>query len=292
VEFALDGVPVTVGTRRERALLALLAVHAGTAVPVDRLVEELWSGGAPPHALSSLRVHVSRLRKILPEGMLLTKGSGYQLLLPSCALDSERFADAVRHGRTLLRTGDGRGASAMFSGALGLWRGPALDGLCDVPSLAAEAARLEETRLLATEEWIEAELALGAHRELTGHIGALVEQHPLRERLWAQLMRALYRSGRQADALRTYQRARGVLVEQLGIEPGAELRRLETAVLSQSPELELGESRPIWSTRDPALRADGARRCHGHGSARRQPAPALPLLAAGRTLRPGGCRPF
>jgi class 3 adenylate cyclase/DNA-binding SARP family transcriptional activator len=227
---------------RERVLLALLLLSAGRVVPSERLTEELWSGRPPEQALKALRVHVSRLRRALREagadGALATHTRGYSLRVDPDALDAARFETLLARGRHQGAEGDHRGAAASLREALSLWRGPALSGVADTGLLQVEAARLEDARLAALEERIDADLAAGRHSELTAELDALTRVHPLRERLWAQRMLALYRAGRQAEALRAYQDLRLLLGEELGIEPDADLSRLETAILRHDPGLD------------------------------------------------------
>jgi predicted ATPase/DNA-binding SARP family transcriptional activator len=236
----VDGdVPVALGTPKERAVLALLAVNANRVVSIDRLAEELWNGEPPDQAVSALRVYVSHLRKVLPADRLLTKEPGYLLRLDDDELDAARFEAMVEAARAAHDRGDFAGAAGRFDSALALWRGMVLEDVPPTASVAAEAMRLEEARLAAVEDHVAAELAIGRHRTLVAELSALVDEYPLRERLWEHLVLALYRCGRQAEALRAYQRARATLVEELGIEPGPELRTLEAAVLAQDPALNL-----------------------------------------------------
>ncbi|MDQ3943589.1 MAG: AAA family ATPase [Actinomycetota bacterium] len=220
---------------RERVLLALLLLSASRVVSSERLADELWRGRPPEEALKALRVHVSRLRRALREigadGVLATHARGYSVRVDPDALDAARFETLLARGRHQAAEGDHRRAAASLREALSLWRGPALSGVADTGLLQVEAARLEDARLAALEERIDADLAAGRHSELTAELDALTRAHPLRERLWAHRMLALYRAGRQAEALRAYQDLRRLLGEELGIEPGADLSRLETAIL-------------------------------------------------------------
>jgi predicted ATPase/DNA-binding SARP family transcriptional activator len=234
VQAVRAGRDVPLGGPRQRALLALLAVDAGRVVPAGRLVEELWLGRPPLGAAKTLRSYVSRLRSALaPEVALVARGGGYALSADPGQLDVARFEALVAEGQAALAAGEAVAAGNRFRGALGLWRGPALADVLDVEPLAREAARLEELRLAAVEGRLEADLAAGSHGEVAGELEGLVGEFPLRERLWYLLMLALYRGGRQADALAAYRRARAVLAEELGLEPGPELRELEEAVLRQ-----------------------------------------------------------
>ncbi len=244
-EVLRQGVALPLGPGRPRILLALLLVHTNKVVPVDRLLDELWRENPPPSAAQALQVHVSNLRRLLePErrpGMtaevLVTRRPGYVLESPPESCDAVRFEVLVAEGRRALDEHQPADASRVLDEALALWRGPVLADLADEPFVQAEATRLEDLKLLATEGRIEAQLGLGRHRELVSALEALVQQHPFREHLWAQLIVALYRSGRQADALRAFQRLRQGLGEELGLEPSPELRLLEAAVLRHDPKL-------------------------------------------------------
>lgn len=240
-EATHEGRTLVLGAR-ERVLLALLLLSAGRAVSSERLADELWSGRPPEQALKALRVHVSRLRRAMREvgadGVLATHARGYSVRADPDALDAVRFETLLARGRHQAADGDHQGAAASLREALSLWRGPALSGVADTARLQVEAARLEDARLAALEERIDADLATGRHSELTAELDALTRAHPLRERLWAQRMLALYRAGRQAEALRAYQDLRRLLGEELGIEPDADLSRLETAILRHDPGLD------------------------------------------------------
>jgi DNA-binding SARP family transcriptional activator len=225
---------------RQRELLAVLLLHANEVVSSDRLIDELWPGDPPPTAAKVIQNSVSQLRKLLEPEVLVTRSPGYLLLLQPGELDADRFQRMVEQARADLSANAAAEAAEQLREALALWRGPALADFADAPFARVEAARLEELRSAATEDRIEAELALGRHGDLVAELEALVAQHPLRERLRAQLMVALYRSGRQAEALRVYHETREILVEELGLEPGRALQRLERAVLVHDPSLELG----------------------------------------------------
>jgi len=231
-----DGQPIALAGEKERILLASVALGANQVVSVDRLIDALWGEDPPATAANTLQAHVSRLRKKLaaagaPEALASAPG-GYLLRVGPGEVDTLCFEDLVRTA-----TGEPAEAADRLGEALALWRGLALT---DVPSdaLRGERARLEELHRLANERRIEADLALGRHAELVGEIEAVVQADPLRETPRRQLMLALYRSGRQADALATYREAREVLAEELGIDPGPELRKLELAILNQAPELD------------------------------------------------------
>jgi len=226
------------GGPKQRALLAVLLLHRCEAVSTDRLIDELWGERAPATAAKTVQVYVSNLRKALGDGLLVTRGHGYMLQTEPGQVDLDRFEMLVAEGRRALQAGDPRGASDRLREALGLWRGPPLADFAYAPFARGETVRLEEARLAALEDRIDADLALGEHAALVGELESLVREHPLRERLQAQLMLALYRSGRQADALERYRQARCELVDGLGIEPGPALQELERAILAHDPALQ------------------------------------------------------
>jgi predicted ATPase/DNA-binding SARP family transcriptional activator len=234
VQVVRAGRDVGLGGPRPRAVLAMLVLEAGRVVPAGRLIEEVWRGSPPPGAAKTLRSYISRLRALLaPEAVLTARGGGYVLGVDPGAVDAVRFEQLASSGQAALGQGEAAAAAGCFQEALGLWRGRALADVCEVEPLAREAARLEELRLVAAEGRIEADIELGLHAEVTGELEGLVGEQPLRERLWRLLVLALYRAGRQADALAAYRRARDLLAAELGLEPGEELRQLEEAVLRQ-----------------------------------------------------------
>ena len=235
-EVDRDGRPVRLGGRKQRTLLAVLALQAGAPVPPHRLIDALWPEHDPA-APARLQVYVSQLRRALGDpGAIELHTGGYALAVAPEAVDATRFERLARDGREALAGGDAQRAADTLRDALALWRGPALDDL-DAALADGAVGRLEELRLAALEDRVEADLALGRHRELVAELEQLVARQPLRERPRAALMLALYRSGRQAEALDAYQAARRTLVEQLGIEPGAELRELQSAILRQDAGL-------------------------------------------------------
>jgi predicted ATPase/DNA-binding SARP family transcriptional activator len=231
-----DGHVMDVGGPRPRALLIALALAGGYPVPADQLLDQVWRDEQPMDR-NRLQVHISRLRRTLGGDHISTQAGGYALAVPAGALDADQFERLAADGCAALKREDAATAADLLRQALGLWRGAPLAEFADSGFAAPVITRLEETRLAAIEDRIEADLILGGDGELTGELEALVRAHPLRERLWGQLIVALYRSGRQGDALGAYQRARAVLADQLGVDPGPELRRLESAVLSQDPTL-------------------------------------------------------
>jgi DNA-binding SARP family transcriptional activator len=239
-----EGVEVSLGGRKPRALLAGLLLRANEVVPADRLIDELWGEDSPQDAAAALRVNVSRLRKALPQDVVTTRPPGYVVRVEPDALDLHRFERLADEGRSLLARGRAADASDRLRHALSLWTGPALADFAYESFAQAAIARLEEIRLAAIELRIDADLALGRHEELVGELEALVAEHPLRERLRRCLMTALYRSGRQAEALDVYRNARRVLVDGLGIEPSASLHELERAILRQDPSLDLEAPTP------------------------------------------------
>jgi predicted ATPase/class 3 adenylate cyclase len=235
---ALDGARhVALGGRKRRAVLAVLLLHPNETLESERLIDELWGESPPANALKTLQVHVSRLRKELAPEVLVTREHGYELQLDVDELDANRFEGLLEDARGELAAGNPDRALAALERSLALWRGPPLADLAYEPFAQTEIARLEDLRVAAIEHLIEAKLALGRHGEVIGQLEQLVEEHPYREALRAQLMLALYRADRQADALQAYQDARRQLVEDLGIEPGARLRELEAAVLAQDDSL-------------------------------------------------------
>jgi len=231
-----DG-PVALGAPKQRTLLAVLLLHRGEPVSSDRLIDEIWGEQPPASATKLVQGYVSNLRKALGDGLLVTVGRGYVLRVEPGQVDVDRFETLVAEGRRALEGGDALTAGAVLREALALWRGPALADFAYEPFAQPEIARLEEARLAALEDRIDADLASGEHARLVGELEALVREHPLRERLQGQLMLALYRSGRQADALETYHTARDRLIDELGLEPGPELKELERAILAQDPAL-------------------------------------------------------
>ena len=238
------GGEVSLGGPKPRALLAVLLLHANEVVPTDRLIDELWGEDSPEDAAAALRVNVSRLRKALAQDVLTTRAPGYVIRVEPDELDLHRFERLVDEGRSLLARGLASDASERLRDALALWRGPALADFAYESFAQAAIARLEEIRLAALELRIDADLALGRHDELVGELEALVAEHPLRERLRMYLMTALYRSGRQAEALDAYQEARRALVDELGIDPSPALQELERAILRQDPALDVEAPAP------------------------------------------------
>lgn len=239
MEVREGGRSLPIGSGKQRALLALLLLNPGEIVGTERLVDALWGDSPPASALNSVHIYVSQLRKVLGDECLVTRGRGYVLMLEPGQLDLDRFERMVDDGRRLLAEGRAESAREALRGAFALWRGAPLVDFVGEPFAQNEIARLEDLRLAALETRIEADFMLGRHGELIGELHTLTAEKPLHERFWAQLMLALYRSGRQSEALGAYQKARRVLVEQVGLPPGPELQRLEKAILAQDPGLEV-----------------------------------------------------
>src|SRR5262245_32408099 len=227
-----DGV-LALGGAKPRALLALLLLHANEVVSRDRLIDELWGASPPETAPTAVQVHVSQLRKTLGRDLILTRPPGYLIRVNDGELDLDRFERlvATAHGEEPAR------AAGLLREALALWRGLPLAEL-ELSFALAERNRLEERRLAALEQRIQADLELGRHAELVPELEGIVREHPLRERLRGQLMLALYRCGRQADALEVYRSGRRLLDEELGLKPDDELQRLEKAILNHDPSLD------------------------------------------------------
>jgi DNA-binding SARP family transcriptional activator len=243
LEMRIKGRPVPIASARQRIVLAMLLMATNHLVTVDMLIDAVWDGNPPSSARGQIQICISALRRLIgaPE-LIETSPNGYRIRVTGDQLDSNTFNAALDRGRAAAAGGHLESALEHLDSALRLWRGPALAGL---PGRAAEtfANRLEERRLLAIEDRIERRLGLGAHRELVAELVTLTSEYPLRERLWGFQMTALYRSGRQAEALAAYRAARQVLVDELGLEPGANLRRLESAILSHDSSLDVAAQR-------------------------------------------------
>lgn len=238
LELYRDGTRVPIASRLRRVLLAVLLVHRDQVVPVSTLTASLWPARPPAAVAKSLHIHVHRLRRALGgAGALPYRSTGYALAVAPEDVDIYRFDWLVRQGRAALSAGDHPTAAETLRQAIELCRGPALQGMDEVPELAAEAGRIEELRLVALEGRFAAELALGESASVVAELDRLVAAYPLRERFRAQLMLALYRAGRKADALTVYRNGRRILVEELGIEPNPECRELERAILVDHPAL-------------------------------------------------------
>src|ERR671923_1751849 len=231
---------IEVAGAKRRALLVILLLHRNEVISRDRLVDLLWGERPPPSALHSLEVHVSKLRGLVPGdgARLQTRPRGYVLRVEPGELDLERFERLAEDGRAALAQGDPERADRLLREALSEVRGPALAEFAFEPFAQAPMAELAELPMAVLEDRVDADLSLGGHATLVGELEALVAAEPLRERRRRQLMLALYRCGRQGEALAAYRDARHVLVEELGIEPTRELRELEQAILRQDPTLD------------------------------------------------------
>jgi DNA-binding SARP family transcriptional activator len=246
LDVVVDGRSVPLGGIKQRTLLAILVLHANEVVATDRLIDELWPDGTPASALATLQGYVSRLRKALdPDGenggaaTIAFRPPGYVLTAPAEQIDAFRFEQLVAEAEARASNGAAGEAAALLRDALALWRGAALADFAYEQFAQAEIARLDELRLKAIEDRTDAELACGRHAALVAELEALVAQHPLRERLRRQLMLALYRSGRQSEALDVYRDARRTLHDELGLEPTRALSELERSILQQDPSLDL-----------------------------------------------------
>ena len=292
---------VELGRPKQRALLAVLLVHANQVVPLDRLIEELWGEEQPAQAGASLQAYVSHLRRALEPGrpartpprVLVTQPPGYRLVVAPGDLDAARFVALAEQGHRLLEGGQPGPAAQVLREALGLWRGPALADVADEAFAQAERQRLEEHRLAALEDRLAAELAVGGHAAAAAELAELVGLHPFRERLHGLLMLALYRAGRQAEALRAFQAARHTLREELGIDPSPWLRQLEADILRQAPALDWTAPAPAQADPPPPVETAEA------ATAAAAPVPPSPgehelvgreaqLAAVGAAVRAGG----
>jgi DNA-binding SARP family transcriptional activator len=254
VEVRVDDAPAALGGPRQRAVLAVLAIRPNQVVSVDRLIDDIWEEHPPERAVHTVHVFVSRLRRALAAagGRLITRPPGYVLELKADELDADRFERLYKAGRAALDAGRAEDAVGLLTQALALWRGPPLADFTYEPFAQGAIARLDELRLGAREELIEAQLAAGRHEQVVSELEFLIREHPFRERPRGQLMLALYRCGRQAQALEAFQDARQTLVEELAVEPGDALRELEQAILRQDAALQLaavGESAVATSAR-------------------------------------------
>ena len=240
VEAEDNGQTLDLGGLRERVLLARLLLSANQVVSVGRLAEDLWSGGPPPHGTATVRVYIARLRRVLGPhaSLLVTQPPGYRLNVDDDQFDALRFEKLLRSAEAAMSAGRADIAASTLREALGLWRGPALSDVADLQFARADADRLEEARLTALENRVDADLACGRHASLVGELDSLAANHPLRERFTGQRILALYRCGRQAEALSAYADLRARLAEELGIDPSPGLRRLQERILRQDPALD------------------------------------------------------
>ncbi|MDT5250363.1 MAG: family transcriptional regulator, regulator of embCAB operon, partial [Mycobacterium sp.] len=238
-----DGAPVAIPGTKPRAILAMLGLHSGSVVPADVLIELLWGDDPPRTAAKALQTHISNLRRTLGDGFVLTEGAGWTLA--GTGVDASDYKSAAKLGRTAAAAGDTSQAVVRFEAALTLWRGT--PELPDGQRGSAEKTRWIETHAALVEDRADALLARGRAAELIGELEAAVADAPLRERRWGQLMLALYRAGRQGEALSAYQRARSLLADQLGVDPGPDLRRLESAIVVQDEALDIPVAQHISS---------------------------------------------
>src|SRR3984885_11895624 len=237
LEVSLDRGPLSLGGRKQRTLLAVRWLHANEVVSRDELMDALWGERVPPSAAESLDAYVYRLRKLVGHDRLLRARGGYVLRVQPGELDVDQFEQLVASASGAAASGDHETTIEVVIEALGMWRGPAWADMLDLPLAGAESRRLEELRLGALESRIEAELARGAGSRLVPELEQLVSEHPLRERLVSSLMLALYRAGRQTDALELFGAARGRLIDELGLEPGPGLHELHQRILEHEPSL-------------------------------------------------------
>jgi DNA-binding SARP family transcriptional activator len=238
LQVVRDAEPVGLGAAQQRALLSVLVLHRGEAVSIDGLIDELWGERAPVTAAKTVQVYVSQLRKALGAGVIVTEGRGYRLAIAPEAVDVGRFEALRAEGRRALADGDAARAKERLCSALELWRGEPLADFAYEPFAQAAIGRLQEARVAALEDRIEADLALGSDGELIPELESLIASNPLRERLRGQLMLALYRAGRQADALAAYRQTSELLREELGLEPSRVLRELERSILEHDASLD------------------------------------------------------
>jgi len=236
LEVSDDGRKLALGGPKQRAVLAHLILRANRVVQADLLIDGLWGEEPPESARNTLQTYIYRLRKLLGGNRIEGRDGGYVLVAAPDEIDGVRFEFLVKEGKASINS-DPAAAAAILADALSLWRADALADVTEEPSLRGEAARLEELRLAATEHRIAAEIAMGGHSTVVSELESLTSRYPLRERLWASLMLALYRSGRQAEALSTYERARQVLGEELGADPSPELQHLHEQILTGAPDV-------------------------------------------------------
>ena len=252
-EVVKGGVAIPIRGAKQRALLALLALNRGSPVSADRLIDQLWGDGQTAKPANALQAQIVQLRRTLGASAIVTSESGYALDVSAGDLDAARFEDLVAEGRRLSAEGELALASAVLGDALRLRRGEPLSEFAYAGFADAERAHLNELALVATEYRVEADLGLGHHNELVGELEALCREHPLRERLWELLMLALYRAGRQAEALRAFTEIRDRLVDELGIDPGSSLRDLEARILEHDPSLAAEQPAPARAPAMPSL---------------------------------------
>jgi DNA-binding SARP family transcriptional activator len=238
LEVRSRGMRLALGGRKQQILLGMLLCRANELVALETLMEAIWGDAPPRTAEQNLRVYVYHLRNVLgSKWRIIWRAHGYGLVIQDGELDAHRFAELAARGRRALEEGSPRAGISYFNEALSLWRGPALMGLLDVEPLRSRAVLLDEQRLGVLEARAAAELALGRHSHVIGELQSLAAEYPLREHLQAQLMVALYRSGRRAEALAVYRTTRRILVNELGVEPGTRLRQLHQGILSDDARI-------------------------------------------------------
>ena len=283
-----DG-PIQLGGPKQRATLAILLLNANRVVSIDRLADDLYAGRAPVTAATQVHRQISELRKLLgKEARLETRTPGYVLHVGGEQLDLRRFERLTEEARQALARGEAERAFELQREALALWRGPALSDLEREPFAQVATGRLEEILLVALEQRVDADLALGRHRELVGELDELATLHPLHEPFAQRLMLALYRSGRQGDALEVYRRTRATLSDGFGIEPGRKLHELERAILNQDPTLQLARPGDSRFTGPIRARPSFERRTAGGPSRRGRAACGAPRAGvADRATAPG-----
>ncbi len=265
------GQPLDLGGRKQRELLALLLINLNQCIPAARIADALWRGDPPASADVTLRSHVSHLRRRLAgigvHDALLTRRAGYGLFVSPDQVDAARFECLLESGREALNLGEVERAAGLLAEALAMWRGAVLDDLGPPEFANTDAARLDELRLAALDHRIDADLLLGRHDAVIGELERLVVAHPFNERLHCQLMLALYRSGRQADALAVSSSVRQHLADELGIDPSPALRELETAILRHDPALRL-TTNDVSTSALPSVPAGALTKYHPPSSAR------------------------
>ena len=277
----VDGRPLELTSGKERGVLAVLLLHRGERVSRDHLLDELWGEAPPSTALHALHVHVSKLRKALGDGpgrkLIATAADGYVLTSSPEQVDTCEFERLARAGRSAYARDCAATAAKLFAKALALWRGPALGNVRLEGLDRVEVERLEELRVSTLEDRVDADLAVGRDAELVGELARWIARYPLRERLRAQMMLALYRAGRQAEALAAYREARRTFISLLGIEPSPSLRELERRILGHDPGLARRERTPAPAPAGLVSQAVRSRRSAGrwHCSRGRTRVPAL-----------------
>ncbi|WP_410666385.1 BTAD domain-containing putative transcriptional regulator [Amycolatopsis sp. lyj-84] len=255
LEVHTEGGTIALGSAKQRNLLAVLLLHPGRTVPIRRLIRTLWGDEPPLSAVANLRTYANRLRGVLPGDRISGRASGYEILLRQGELDLHVFAERAGAGRAALARGDHAAAVRHLGEALSACRGAVLEDLSDNEALAGSIAPVEELRLSVSEDHLEARLRLGEHREVIAPLREFVAEHPLRERPWAHLMTALYRSGDPAGALAVYTDCRRVLADRLGLEPSPDLAKLHRAMLDRDPGLTTVSPAPVATVGDPAPKA-------------------------------------